>query len=271
MDLKKLNEPVDAKNIDFRVQSINNGGYATILAYKDARYDMKVLDDVVGAGNWQKDYKVIDGNLYCGIGIYCEDQWIWKWDVGTESTTEKEKGKASDAQKRAGFAWGIGRELYDFPFISVKLNANEFKAAAGGGSPRQTYELKLKEWTWDIKRGEKGEFLSLIAKDEKGIVRFNSNPSAATTKPPAASPQPASKPSSPPEAKPTPPPAAKAVKADEKGKLTTATLDSLRGLLPTMKAGAKMEFIKKVNAIKESGTDMEGIVLLREYSIGDKA
>ena len=33
--LKKLSDPLLIQDIDFRVQSINKGGYATILAYKE--------------------------------------------------------------------------------------------------------------------------------------------------------------------------------------------------------------------------------------------
>ena len=88
--IEDLGKPLDIKSIDFRVQSINKGGYATILAYKDARVDMQRLDEVLGIGGWQKDYKTIDGRLYCGVGIKTseEGEWIWKWDVGTESMTE---------------------------------------------------------------------------------------------------------------------------------------------------------------------------------------
>jgi len=174
-NLTNLNQPVNAQDIDFRVQSINKGGYATILAYKDARYDMRILDEVAGVGLWQKDYKIIDGNLYCGIGVYVEglQQWVWKWDVGVESNTEKEKGQASDAQKRAGFAWGIGRELYDFPLIQVKLKPNEFEVRADGRA-QQTYNLKLRDWTWTIERGTDLKIYNLIAKDQDGEVRFQS-------------------------------------------------------------------------------------------------
>ena len=35
--------------------------------------------------------------------------------------TEKEKGLASDSFKRAGFNWGIGRELYTAPFIYIPV------------------------------------------------------------------------------------------------------------------------------------------------------
>ena len=34
----------------------------------------------------------------------------------------KEKGEASDSFKRAGFKWGIGRELYTSPFIYISAD-----------------------------------------------------------------------------------------------------------------------------------------------------
>ena len=181
MKLSDLSKPVNIEDIDFRVQSINGGGYATILAYKDARYDMKMLDSIVGPDKWQKDYKIIDGNLYCGVAIRFDDEhgkgeWVWKWDVGIESNADKEKGHASDAFKRACFNWGIGRELYDFPLIQVKLLDNEWEKGTGAKPVnRQTYNLKLKEWRWELDRKEDGSILSLRAYDQNGTLRFNSN------------------------------------------------------------------------------------------------
>ena len=63
---------------------------------------------------------MIDGKMYGGIGIKFNSEWLWRWDCGTESNMEAEKGEASDAFKRAGFKWGIGAELYTSPFIWVK-------------------------------------------------------------------------------------------------------------------------------------------------------
>lgn len=179
MDLKKLKEPLGIKDIDFRVQSINKGGYATILAYKDARVDMNRLDKVVGAENWQRDHKEIKNVVYCGIGIrqsYMDPlnkrlviQWVWKWDAGAESFTEKQKGEASDSFKRAGFNWGIGRELYDYPVIQIILRAEEFKI--DGNKVRQTWELKLKEWVW-FSQFTDGKLTYLACKDEREKKRF---------------------------------------------------------------------------------------------------
>jgi hypothetical protein len=102
------------------------------------------LDEVVGANNWQNDFKVINNNLYCGIGIFNSDsnQWVWKWDCGTESNTEKEKGEASDSFKRAGFKWGIGRELYTAPFTWISSDKVDIKSTSGKFSTFDKFEVE---------------------------------------------------------------------------------------------------------------------------------
>ena len=106
--------------IECRVAQRNDTG-ASILLYKTARTDADLLDENVGAQNWENDFKLVDGVLYGGIGVDYSSNGhpIWKWDAGTESNTEAEKGRASDAFKRAGFKHGIGRELYSAPFIWI--------------------------------------------------------------------------------------------------------------------------------------------------------
>lgn len=121
---------LQAHEIDVRIgQAIATAKWSgvSLLLYKNARVDMDILDEVVGAENWQRKHEVINGNLYCHVGIYSKDknEWVWKSDCGTESNTEKEKGEASDAFKRACVNWGIGRELYTAPkdmLISCDLN-----------------------------------------------------------------------------------------------------------------------------------------------------
>lgn len=172
MDLKNLQKPLPIESIDFRIQSINNGKYATILAYKDARVDMNRLDEVVGAGLWKREH--FDNNTRCKVSVYNTDikEWISKEDVGTASQTEREKGLASDSFKRACFNWGIGRELYDYPIISIKLKDNEVQDT---GKPRPKYkgsfDLKLKDWTW-WHQFKDGKLTFLYCKDDKGEARF---------------------------------------------------------------------------------------------------
>lgn len=112
--------------IECRVGTISEKGLSLLL-YKDARADMKILDETFGAMNWQRQHELIGDNLYCTVRIWDEskNQWIAKMDVGTESYTEKEKGQASDSFKRACVSVGIGRELYSAPFIwipAIKVN-----------------------------------------------------------------------------------------------------------------------------------------------------
>ena len=107
-----------AGEIEVRVGQVGDG-YVTLLLYKNARVDRAMLDEEFGKMNWSCKYSEHKGNLFCSIGVYDPDkkEWVWKEDCGTESQTEKEKGEASDAFKRAGFRWGIGIELYNAPRI----------------------------------------------------------------------------------------------------------------------------------------------------------
>ena len=128
MSLEDLKKQIPFK---WRVQSFSKSSQtASCVAYIDARDVMDILDQVVGTENWQSDFKEIKGNLYAGVGIRLNNsiEWVWKWDCGTESNTEKEKGEASDAFKRAAVKWGVGRFLYDIPIQYVK--SNEKKTAS---------------------------------------------------------------------------------------------------------------------------------------------
>ena len=107
-----------AEEIEVRVAMTTEKGLSLLL-YKDARVDQNILDETVGAMNWQRHHSRDNAN--CTVSIWDDEkkQWIEKEDVGTESNTEAEKGLASDSFKRACFNWGIGRELYTAPFIWV--------------------------------------------------------------------------------------------------------------------------------------------------------
>lgn len=109
-----------ADEIECRVSIVKEKGLSLLL-YKDARVDQRILDETFGPFGWQRSHQCIDGNLYCTVSVYDKTTGIWiaKQDVGTTGYTEKEKSQASDSFKRACFNWGIGRELYSAPFIWV--------------------------------------------------------------------------------------------------------------------------------------------------------
>jgi hypothetical protein len=104
------------------------------LAYIDARDVMARLDAVVGPENWQCRYPLSDsGLLICEVGIrgiwfdetIPPDEWIWKANGAGDTQVEAEKGKASDAMKRAAVLWGIGRYLYALPFSWIDLERGQ--------------------------------------------------------------------------------------------------------------------------------------------------
>lgn len=161
-----------ADQIEVKVKQVTAKG-AILLLYKTARTDMELLDAVVGPMNWAVDYREIKGNLYCGIGITEDgERWVWKWDCGIESRADgdgnEKKGEASDAFKRAGFKWGVGRELYTSPFTFAKVETVPSERGKG-------YELKDKFARFDVKEiGYDGRTVSrLCITDNKGNVVFS--------------------------------------------------------------------------------------------------
>lgn len=128
---------LEAHEIDCRIATINQKGL-TLLLYKDARVDQNILDETVGAYNWQRHHSRENANCIVAIWDEGKKQWIEKEDTGTESFTEKEKGLASDSFKRACFNWGIGRELYSAPFIWI--SAEDANIKQGGNGKMQCYD-----------------------------------------------------------------------------------------------------------------------------------
>lgn len=127
-----------ADEIECRINTIRRDGKGlSLLLYKNARVDMSLLDELFGPFGWQRKHELINGNLFCTVSVKDPEtgEWISKSDVGTESFTEKEKGQASDAFKRACTNWGLGRELYSSPTIWVKAGNDckiEQKSNGGG-------------------------------------------------------------------------------------------------------------------------------------------
>ena len=166
---------LEPEEIECRVAQVSSKG-CSLLLYKTARVDRAILDETFG-NHWQNDFKVIDGKMYGGIGIYDKDlkEWLWRWDCGTESNTEQEKGQASDCFKRAGFKWGIGVELYTAPFIwtSVKTEKDEFASKNAG---KDIYKLSNKFTKFFVKNigyDDRGTINKLVIVDDNGDTLFN--------------------------------------------------------------------------------------------------
>lgn len=169
--------------VEVRVATVTEKG-VSLLLYKDARCDMNVLDETVGVENWQNKFYEHKGILFCSLGINTNyanpelpDRWVWKDDAGVESTQEAEKGNASDARKRSGVAFGIGRELYTAPFIWVsECQIVDTGRKDARGKPVYTCKDKF---CCSMMEVTEGKITALAIKNNKGEVVFtygNRNP-----------------------------------------------------------------------------------------------
>ena len=115
-----LKQPFDPSVIHWRVGATTQDKSKGIaLAYINARDAMKRLDDVMGV-NWQCQYP-FEG--CCSIGLKIGEEWLWRSNGAGETDIEGEKGRYSDAFKRAAVMWGVGRYLYYLPNVWVDLEA----------------------------------------------------------------------------------------------------------------------------------------------------
>ena len=149
MNLKKLSDPFPASDVEWRVQSSGVKGdqvWARVLAYITNRAIMERLDEVCGPENWRNEYKHgPDGAVLCGLSIRClapeegNDGWVTKWDGAENTDIEAVKGGLSNAMKRAGVQWGIGRYLYQLE--------EGFANCAGGPHFGKTKDGTTFRWT----------------------------------------------------------------------------------------------------------------------------
>lgn len=122
-NLNKLSSKFPEEDIEWRVQqcgmSKNGNPWAMIIPYITNRAIMQRLDESVGMGRWQNEYKLSPcGKGYmCGISIKIEGEWVTRWDgseISSSGNIDDVKSTASSSMKRTGVQWGIGRYLYQF-------------------------------------------------------------------------------------------------------------------------------------------------------------
>lgn len=133
---QKLECPFPERSVSWRIGNTNQKKVARekndakarptkgqLLAYVDARDVMERLDRACGFGDWQCRYTLADsGLLICEIGIRVNGEWLWRANGAGDTQVEAEKGKCSDAFKRAAVLWGVARYLYGLSSPWVELD-----------------------------------------------------------------------------------------------------------------------------------------------------
>lgn len=170
----KLLEPFDPMDIEWRIQQsgLSKGKkWAMVLAYVTNRAIMERLDDVFGIEGWQNEYQFMpDGGVVCGlkcrvmltgstVATYqgkpvksdTSYEWITKYDGADKTAIEATKGGLSNAMKRAGVQWGIGRYLYRLDTTFVTL-------IEGSGATEDDITVYVKEFNGDKSLGGRHHF-----------------------------------------------------------------------------------------------------------------
>src|SRR5439155_15196682 len=116
---KALSAPFELTEVKFK-PAVVSGNRAMALAYVDARVIQDRLDDVLGVEGWSDDYECLaDGSVVCRLRLRLGEEWLTKVDVGGPSEQpdggDRMKAAFSDALKRAGVKFGVGRYLYRLP------------------------------------------------------------------------------------------------------------------------------------------------------------
>jgi len=153
-----------ANEIEVRPGITRQKGTAELLLYQNSRCAMQILDETFGM-DWASDYKVLNGVTYCGIAYFNPDtkSYLWRWDCGSPTEIEVEKGTASDPFKRAAVKVGIARELYTAPRIRIKC-------------PDEYYfndKLTMGFTVTEIGYNDARQITDLVIEDNKGNIVFN--------------------------------------------------------------------------------------------------
>lgn len=192
---EKLKAEFPKEKISWRASHMNGDGTSALaLAYIDARDTMNRLDEVVGPENWKDSYSVVGVTTMCTIEIKIGEEWVSKTDGAGVSDIEAEKGAISDAFKRAGVKWGIGRYLYDLksPWVPCesyekagkkmfkKFTADPWEVMDGKTTPRT--KKVIADESSALEQSEKWVDGADETKLREALEKLNSDPNPKLTK-----------------------------------------------------------------------------------------
>jgi len=139
----RLAIPFNPEDIEWRAGATNaDKTKALALTYLTSRAVMDRLDEVIGPENWRDEYKPgPDGGVICGLSLRIDGEWITKWDGADNTDIEAIKGGLSDAFKRVGVKWGIGRYLYRLESTWVSCEAHGKSVSLKSTPPLPSWAL----------------------------------------------------------------------------------------------------------------------------------
>jgi len=120
-----------------------------VIAFFDARDAEERLDECFSPIGWQDEYYQVKDTMFCKLGIFNGENWVWKSGAGVERSGKgnvseeiKLKGEASDAFKLAATKWGIfGRKAYKEASFWIKCKPFGKSLAPVDGNGDRIWDL----------------------------------------------------------------------------------------------------------------------------------
>lgn len=178
--------------IQWRVGSTFKRGaalYGQLLAYVDARTVMERLD--ILDPQWSAEHgapiemTAPSGQTVSGVPCRLTVNGVTRTDVGVPSDMEPVKGAYSDALKRCAVHFGIGRELYEMPFVAVQV---EEKSNGKAGKPLTLPTYNNETGLWEVQDSKLGFVrYSEVAEESSASESASEQPRAKATRPRKAS------------------------------------------------------------------------------------
>ena len=136
--MKQLAAPFSYNDIEWRIQQTNDEGTrGRAVPYLRFQAVVSRLDDVVGPVNWKNEYLPGPaGGVVCRLLVRVGEEWLAKENGAENTSYEPVKGGLTDALKRAGVMWGIGRYLYNFSGCHVDIDSGNGRMLSMPRLPR---------------------------------------------------------------------------------------------------------------------------------------
>ena len=158
---------LEAHEIDCKATVVENK--VEIVLHSKAATCTKLLNEIVGVMNWEKEYT--SGNKNCIVRIWDKDKnmWVSKEDCGGPLTdVEGHKGQASNGFKRVcALGWGLGIELYSQPAIRIAMTDDNTIYDSKGFIVKENYSVK--EIAYDQERN----ITKCVIVDSEGNVVYD--------------------------------------------------------------------------------------------------
>lgn len=134
--LEQLSRPFEDHEIEWKIENVIQNYYGKTqyqgigFGYIDARAIQRRLNEVCGL-NWSSSYQahLLDQVILfeCTIGIYVNNEWIYRTDGVELEIGGIERGKSaySNALKRAAVHFGIGHFLYELDTVYIDIYQND--------------------------------------------------------------------------------------------------------------------------------------------------